>query len=79
MNDSPKTALCKTCGKKPKQEIVAFGFSDKDDELFLVHWCKGVHVRFPKRGTFSANYVNGQRPLVVKAWNELQLPSEVKL
>ena len=68
----PKIANCKDCGKKPKEEIVSFGFTDKDDELFLVHWCKGVHVRFPKRDTFTAHYVNGQRPLVREAWNKNQ-------
>ena len=69
--NTPKTSPCKDCGQKPKREIVAFGFSDKDDEFFLVHKCKGKPIRFPKRGTFSQYYANAQEPLVVTAWNAL--------
>jgi hypothetical protein len=68
----PKMAVCRLCGIKPKREIVAWGFSDKDDELFLVHRCQGKIVRFPKRDTFSHLYVSGQEPLVVESWNALQ-------
>ena len=66
-----KIALCKNCGKKPKEEIVAFSYGDSNDELFLVHWCKGIHIRFPdhKTNPFTAYYVNGQRPRVRDAWN----------
>lgn len=60
---------CKNCGKKPKEEIVAWSYGDSNDELFLVHWCKGIHIRFPKRDTFTAHYVKGQRPKVIEAWN----------
>ena len=36
----PKIANCKECGKKPKEQIWAFGYSDKDDELYLQHFCQ---------------------------------------
>jgi hypothetical protein len=71
----PKTMPCKECGRKPKREIIAWGFSDKDDELFLVHKCRGGFVRFPKKGSFTHLYPNGpngQEMLVVKAWNARQ-------
>jgi hypothetical protein len=71
----PKMSPCKDCGKKPKEIIWAFGYSDKDDELYLVHWCnfqnKKVHFPELKKHPFTAHYVNGQRPLVREAWNNL--------
>ena len=69
----PKTLPCKDCGIKPKRQIVGWGYSDKDDELFLVHKCKGVAMRFPVEGTFMATRPEFQEALVVKAWNEWQI------
>lgn len=75
MNDLVKILPCKSCGKKPKEQTWAMGFSDKDDELYLQHWCnrENKKVYFPKlkEHPFTAHFVNGQRPLVIAAWNEL--------
>jgi len=76
----PKMVNCRLCGKKPKEQIFAMGFSGKYDELYLVHWCNAYNRQcyFPKlkEHPFTANYVNGQRPQVIAAWNELQTPVE---
>lgn len=73
----PKLELCKDCKKKPKEIIWAVGYSDKDNELYLVHWCNKQNgkVYFPelKKHPFTANYVNGQRPQVYEAWNTAQI------
>jgi hypothetical protein len=72
----PKIAACKDCGKKPKEQVWARGYTIKDDELYLHHWCnaKNNKVYFPefKSHPFTAQYVNGQRPLVRAAWNKNQ-------
>lgn len=73
MSNIPKTLQCKDCGKKPKREIIGWGYSDKDDELFLVHWCNGNHIRFPEKGTFYSTRPEFQEPLVVHAWNQSQI------
>lgn len=70
--DLPKTLPCRKCGVKPKQKIVAFGFTDKDDEFFLVHKCGGVMKYFPLRGTFDYKTLDGQIPLVITEWNRIQ-------
>ena len=70
--NTPKTMNCKDCGVKPKQQLIHWSYGDSDDELFLVHWCNGTHKQFPKRGTFTHLYPNGQRPLLINAWNEAQ-------
>lgn len=72
----PKLVPCKLCGKKPKEQIWAMSYSDKDDELYLQHWCNAENkkVYFPqlKQNPFTAQYVKGQRPLIYEAWNEAQ-------
>lgn len=68
--NTPKTFPCKECGQKPRRQIVAWGYSDKDDEFFLIHKCNGKNVRFPEKHRFSHVYANAQEPLVVAAWNE---------
>ena len=66
----PRTLPCKTCGVKPKREVIGWGFSDKDDELFLVHKCKGSSVRFPEKGRFYSTRPEFQERLLIPAWNE---------
>lgn len=75
--DIPKIVKCLKCGKKPKEIIFAMGYSDKDDEFYLVHWCNAENKKtyYPKlkQNPFTAYYVNGQRPRVIAAWNEAQV------
>lgn len=72
--DSCTPILCKWCKKRPKEQIWSMGWSDKDDELYLWHWCnkENKKVYSPQFGKhpFTSRYIKGQRPLVVAAWNQ---------
>lgn len=65
----PKTLPCRECGIKPKRQIVSHGYTDKDDELFLVHNCGKKSVRFPEKGRFYDYMIAEQERRAIPAWN----------
>lgn len=66
----PKTLPCRICGQKPKRHIWSHGYTDKDDELFLIHVCNGKADRFPAKGRFFDVMVPEQERRLIPAWNE---------
>lgn len=79
---TPKIMFCPKCGKRPKEQIWAMGYSDKDDELYLVHWCNAENkkVYFPRlnKHPFTAWYVKGQRKHVRESWNGFAIAEAFK-
>lgn len=68
--DMPKRVPCKVCGRKPKHEIIAWGYGDSNDEHTLI-------CTHGKRN--APDYVRIPNPLkqflkeieVVKLWNAI--------